>query len=428
VAATKLRLRNDRVSFGLTTVYVQYVYKSQNHFFSTGKKISPDDWNVRLQKVSGNSDDIKKLNASLNTHLATINQIIAEAERNSVQPAASYVREQLKAQASDRAAANGVNTTAEAEVPITFLTLFAEYIERTKSAKATGTVKHYHSTLAHLNRYATARKIGMTFDQIDIRLYHDLVNYFLDECKLSNGTVNNQLKRLKAVMSHAVELGLTDNRSYERFKLLDLTEGDIIYLTQEEFQRIVIADLTGNVRLERVRDLFVLGCTTSLRFSDLIKVTIDQVRDDVLTIRQQKTREWVYIDLNQYSRGVLLKYADGLPSISEQKYNKYLKELGQYCGINSPVQTVRIQGTKRIEEVVPKYELMTSHIARKTFTTLSLAADMPAAVIKQYTGHRSEKSFQRYAKVTDKLKRDHMTRVWDKPKNDDTHDSINGAG
>ena len=58
---------------------------------------------------------------------------------------------------------------------------------------------------------------------------------------------------------------------------------------------------------------------------------------------------------------------------------------------------------------------MTSHIARKTFTTLSLAADMPAAVIKQYTGHRSEKAFQRYAKVTDKLKRDHMARVWDKP-------------
>ena len=414
MAATKLRLRNDRVSFGLTTVYVQYVYKSQNHYFSTGKKISPNDWNVRLQKVSGNSDEIKKLNASLNARLATINQIIAEAERNSIPPTASYVREQLKVQATDKAVANGIDETVEEKPPVTFLTLFAEYIERTKSSKATGTVKHYHSTLAHLKRYATARKIGMTFDQIDIRLYHDLVNYFLDERQLSNGTVNNQLKRLKAVMSHAVELGVTENRSYERFKLLDSTEGDIIYLTQDEFQRVVAADLSDNERLGRVRDLFVLGCTTSLRFSDLIKVSTDQVRDDVLTVRQQKTREWVYIDLNQYSRGILNKYAEGLPHISEQKYNKYLKELGRYCGIDSPVQVVRIQGTKRIEEVVPKYELMTSHIARKTFTTLSLAADMPAAVIKQYTGHRSEKAFQRYAKITDKLKRDHMARVWDK--------------
>lgn len=42
MAATKLRLRNDRIGFGKTTVYVQYVYKSKNYYFSTNEKIEPD--------------------------------------------------------------------------------------------------------------------------------------------------------------------------------------------------------------------------------------------------------------------------------------------------------------------------------------------------------------------------------------------------
>ncbi|GAA4000836.1 site-specific integrase [Hymenobacter fastidiosus] len=416
MAATKLRLRNDRTSFGLTTVYVQYVYKSQNHYYSTGKKISPDEWNAGHQKVAGTSDEVKKLNAALSNHLSTVNRIIADADHHGIPATPGYVREQLKAVAAAKAAPHQATAILEEKPAYNLLTLFAEYIEQTKAAKAVGTVKHYRSTLNHLRSYATTRKTELPFDRVDVRLYHDLVDYFITECQLSNGTINNQLKRVKAVMGHAVELGLTENRSYERFKLLDYTENDIVYLTQEEFQIIVTSDLSMNERLDRVRDLFVLGCTTALRFSDLNKVSVDQVRDGVLTVRQQKTREWVYIDLNQYSRNILQKYPNGLPRISEQKYNKYLKELGQVCGIDSSIQVVRIQGTKRIEEIVPKYELMTSHIARKTFTTLSLAADMPVPVIKQYTGHSSDKTFQRYAKVTDKLKRDHMARVWDTPR------------
>jgi len=52
--------------------------------------------------------------------------------------------------------------------------------------------------------------------------------------------------------------------------------------------------------------------------------------------------------------------------------NEYIKELCELAKINSQIRTTKIQANKKIEEVQPKYKLIGTHTARRTFISLSL--------------------------------------------------------
>ena len=97
-----------------------------------------------------------------------------------------------------------------------------------------------------------------------------------------------------------------------------------------------------------------------------------------------------------------------LPVISNQKYNDYLKELGKLAGFDQPTTKVIFKGSERIERTVPKYELLTSHVARKTFVTLALYKGIPAEVVRSFTGHKDAKVMERYFKFNGQEKKNQM--------------------
>ncbi|RYU81835.1 site-specific integrase [Hymenobacter persicinus] len=408
MATTKLRLRNDRTSFGKTTVYVQYTFKSRNYYFSTKEKIDPAHWHARLEKVSGNAEEIKALNSRLQAYLADINQLVAGAIHQKLEPTPAYLREQLSSPTGSAA------TLAEGTPTATpnFLALFDAYITATQATKAHGTIKHYRTTLNHLTAFAAQKRRPLTLDAIDTPFYHAFVTFLTKELRMTNGTANNQLKRVKVVMGYASEQGLTQNTSFRQFKALRHTETDVVYLTREELDRLVHFDLLAEPRLARVRDLFVFACSTGLRHSDFSTVRPDQIKGNQVVVRTIKTRDWLYLDLNPYSRAVLERYPQGLPLLSQQKFNTYVKELGQYCGLDAPVQVVHYQGSQRIEHWQPKYELLSSHTGRRTFVTQSLERGMAPAIIMKFTGHKDIKTLMRYVKVADTEKRAQMEKAW----------------
>ena len=89
-----------------------------------------------------------------------------------------------------------------------------------------------------------------------------------------------------------------------------------------------------------------------------------------------------------------------------------MKDLGKAAKINESVNIVHYSGTKRIEKTVPKYEVLTSHVARKTFITNAMIRGMSTEVIMDITTHSSHKSFARYFKIVDEHKKDQMTKVF----------------
>src|SRR5690606_20228421 len=94
------------------------------------------------------------------------------------------------------------------------------------------------------------------------------------------------------------------------------------------------------------------------------------------------------------------KYQNVLPVISDVKYNQYIKEVCKIAGIDTPTLITSWKGGKRIDEIKLKYELISSHTARRTFITRLLRKGLLPEQIMKITGHRNRRSFDEYVKIT----------------------------
>ena len=131
----------------------------------------------------------------------------------------------------------------------------------------------------------------------------------------------------------------------------------------------------------------------------------------------KKTVDALKIDLNKHSRAILDKYANtkfpgdrALPVISNEKMNAHLKDLGKLCGIEEMTRIVYFQGNQRFEEVLPKWQLLTTHVARRTFVVTALQLGIPAEVIMRWTGHSRYEAMKPYIAIVDELKRISMSK------------------
>ena len=86
-------------------------------------------------------------------------------------------------------------------------------------------------------------------------------------------------------------------------------------------------DLSGNPSLDRVRDLFLVGCYTGLRFSDFSRLTPKNIADGFIEIEQSKTGDSVVIPVHSVIKKIIKKYNGLPPTISNQKFNTYLKDI-----------------------------------------------------------------------------------------------------
>ena len=169
--------------------------------------------------------------------------------------------------------------------------------------------------------------------------------------------------------------------------------------------------------LERVRDVFLFCCFSSLRYSDVRNLKRSDVKPDHIEVTTVKTADSLIIELNDHSKAILEKYKDiqfeddmVLPVISNQKMNDYLKELGELAEIDEPVRETYYKGNERIDEIFPKYALLSTHAGRRTFICNALALGIPAEVVMKWTGHSDYKAMKPYIDIADSIKASAMDK------------------
>lgn len=134
-------------------------------------------------------------------------------------------------------------------------------------------------------------------------------------------------------------------------------------------------------------------------------------------MRVAKTKDILRIPLNVYAKEILSKYFGfgndkPLPSISSQKTNKHLKEICSLARIDEPVTVVTYRGAERIERTLPKYELVGTHTARRTFVILLLEKGMRPEIVMEITGHKDYRTFKKYIKISSNVKATEMNKAW----------------
>ena len=205
-------------------------------------------------------------------------------------------------------------------------------------------------------------------------------------------------------MQEAFDRKLTTNIEFKNRRFRKLEEDtDSIYLSREEIDTLYNLDLKRYERLDKVRDVFIIGCYTGLRFSDLSRINNSNFieANSKLKIRTEKTGETVIIPLHRYVKEILKKYK-GFPeyTISNQKMNEYLKELGELAGFEDKILISTTRGGKKISESIEKFKLITVHTARRSFATNAYLMDIPSISIMKITGHRTERAFLKYIKIS----------------------------
>jgi len=270
------------------------------------------------------------------------------------------------------------------------------------------TIKKYKTTLSLLREFAEVkRKNNLDFDNINLDFYKDLMEFMQKEKSFSYNYCGKHIATIKKFLNTATEAGINTKLDYKskRFAVPE-EETEKIYLTESELLKLYKLDLTNNKRLDTVRDLFLIGCYTALRYSDYSNIRPENIYNNdggtFLHIKTQKTGKTVIIPIHWTVKEILKKYSNELPrAITNQKMNDYLKELGKLAGINDKVSISINKGGIRVDTTKYKYELITTHTARRTGATIMYLNKIPVQSIMKLTGHQSEKSFMTYLKFTE---------------------------
>jgi site-specific recombinase XerD len=246
-------------------------------------------------------------------------------------------------------------------------------------------------------------------------------HFLLTKHKLQNNTAHKYVKNLKTVMNMAVGLDWIPSNPFNQFKCsYNNPEREI--LTQEELNLIMSKEIKTE-RLAEIRDVFIFCCYTGFAYSDVYKFEKDAVIKGIdgeywLSAHRQKTGTKESVPLLEIPMQVIEKYKNHpyciaqnklLPLNSNQRFNAYLKELAEICGIKKHI---------------------TTHIARHTFaTTVTLANGVPIETVSSMLGHNSIRTTQIYAKVVEKKVSDDMKLLRQKlnPTISETHKIKTGS-
>lgn len=390
----------DMESENEQTIYVSSRFgRNEKLMYATTLKIEPLFWDEKKQRAKNSKYCINKdeINAALTSIESKLNLFITDAATKGNPVTKDELKNLLDIHFGKKIAA-----------AYDFHSFFEEFIRLcdTRVSPHRGgqtidykTKREYARTYYYIQEYEKKRKVHLEFRSITQSFFNDFVA-FLQELGLSTNTIWHKTVSLKAVMKAANEQELTDNTKYQLFKNVS-EESQSVALSEDELDALARFDFSSSARLERTRDLFLVGCWTGLRFSDFTRIREENIKDGMITIQQQKTNEFVTIPLHPVFLRIWEKYNGSLPAnISNQKFNDNLKDVCREAGLTEHVLKSITKGGKKQTTIYEKWQLISSHTARRSFATNLYKSGFPSISIMQITGHKTESSFLKYIKVS----------------------------
>lgn len=432
----RLEQRKDKNTGELISKHVPILadisFSGKRIFFPIGYRIDNAKWidrvgEEKIQRVKKNTfnsdgDSASDINARITRIHKATEDVFRNLEFGKLTPTPNIVRFELRKMLDE------VKTENK-----TFFEYYRLFIEEESMLKSwsISTIKK-HKTV--LNQFKDFRK-NLYFEDLTEETLAKFVKFLLTRQKtikgkaddekdrvvfsINNNSINKCLKIFRWFMDWATNRGYNRNIDYKNFnpKLKSISSREnIIALSVGEFIHLYSMEIEEKY-LDRVRDVFCFCCATSLRYSDVRNLKWKNVKDDHLELTTIKTGQTLSIPLNDYSSRILEKYREisnpevaCLPVVSNQKYNDYLKILGELAGFDSIESVISYHGSQREEKSLKKWELLTSHVARKTFVTFGILLEIPFEVIRTFTGHKDPKMMERYYQIGKKEQRRFMDK------------------
>ena len=397
----------DKKSQKPTLIYLIFNYNNQRIKLSTSYSVPPKFWNDRKQEVKENVEF--KQYARINHQLRTLKQRMEDLydyyrfEQGYI-PDANTLKSEFLSKGDD---------PIRKTVQKSFWGYFEDFIKYKK--RQLKDIRDYDKSLRkHLKKGEEKFGRPITFKNLMNQVGGFVENwdeYLTYEAINSNGepgltinTIGKQHKNLKVFLNWCFENGFTNQFSLKHLPTVS-EEIDSVYLTEDELDDLLKLKLKDQDE-ESVRDLFILGCETGLRFSDYSRLQKEMIIEGILNIKTRKDQKRLKIPISRRANEVISKYKKSLPTYSGNQvaqFNSSLRELCKRAKINSLILIEKKIAGERVESYEPKHDMVSSHTARRTFCTLKLLAGMPAQAIMKFSGHSTERSFMKYLRLDNEL-------------------------
>ncbi|QOD60667.1 site-specific integrase [Polaribacter haliotis] len=370
--------RNKINKMGKCPIRCRITFLKSRKEFSTGIFINPDYWHSGKQKALPDS----KENNILNNKLSLIRQQIDKAflmlqilpnnfDVDDIYR--KYKGEDSKEEITILGAYDLHNQKTEKLIGIDFNKLsWSRYVESRRKV-ALFITKFY-------------KRKDVRLKDLDLKFIQDLEYFFKTDLKLKQATVYRSIQRVKKIIQFAISENYLKKDPFHLYKNKKF-KTVIIYLTDEELKKLEKHNFSQE-RLQQVKDLFIFCCYTGLAYTEMSTLSTKNIEigfdgKEWIQMVRKKTGRKISIPILPKAREVLDKYNDKLPTLSNQKFNSYLKEISELIGIDKK---------------------LTHHTARKTFaTTVLLFNNVPMEIVSELLGHSNMNVTQsHYGKVVQK--------------------------
>lgn len=407
-----------------TRIYVKFVASREvNYLLATPLSIDPKHFNNKtgkLRKVATFKEYLQLQNTlnELSTYL--LNQYNTDVKNGNVS-GSSWLKDCLNIffNVKDK---NDLNFLSN------YISHYLEKIQHKQNART----KSVGVELSTLKKYKTVQKKVLAFEKkqskkyrlIDVNLAfrEKFLKYLLDTEKIGLNTSGRYLKVLKTFCIDAQKNGLDVSKELTHIQGFTV-EAEKITLTTQDIEQIE-ATTFKNEALKTAKDWLIIGCYIGQRGGDLLSLTSENLTNngnlEFINLKQQKTQKQVSILVHPKVKSILKsrggqfppKYSKNLQS-SLAMFNRYIKKVCETANLIEPTKGGKInpKTNRKQKGVYPKWELVTSHICRRSFAT-NFYTEIPTPLLMNITGHSTEKEFLNYIGKTSLDYGEQMAKYW----------------
>ncbi|HRN41848.1 MAG TPA: tyrosine-type recombinase/integrase [Vicingus sp.] len=366
---------------------VDYVFGAKTKF-----EVTKEYWTKQHNQIRVKDIDLSNKQVEVNAELNRIENHVLKAF-NSIDVSEAS-KEWLQAQINEY-----YNPTTNNSLP-NKLTSYIDYYIECKQYELTGaSLMKFRTIKRKLQVLENAHNKTFLISDVNENFKKEFVNYYKENGYNTN-TIQRELSFIKTFCRHARSNGIETSVQLDGLKL-PKAKAEKIYLTFDELEQIEQTHFDSEA-LSNAKDWLIISCFTGQRVSDFLHFTNDMIRIEdgikLIEFTQKKTNKKMSLALHPKVVEVLNKNNGNFPyKISDQRYNEYIKEVCRIAGITAPTKGGKNNAeTNRKESgIYPKYELVSSHIGRRSFAT-NFYGKIPTSLLISATGHSSEAMFLEY--------------------------------
>lgn len=357
-------------------LYAKVITHGKKTRFPIDVWINPEDWDKKNQIVKGNSKEIDDINLIISNARAKISDILVRARLSNKHIFGKELIYQYRK-------LDGYGDV-DLDDSDRFLPFARQYLRDTSTSIAFGTYLRRKGILDKIEKYDP----NVTFNLMTPEWLRQYAAHCRNEFNNGPGTIKKNMDTIRLFYRVAIRMGKTRNDPFDHYKA-PTHHPSVSFLKENEFKKMIrfLHSSQLNEMEGTVLDVFLFMGFTGMHYTDAKELKIEDIRDNEIHYRRQKTGILVNVPLCKPAAEFVAKYSgerekgylfQGFPT--NQCVNRIIKIVAAKAGIRKTV---------------------TAKTARHTFATLFYKKTRDIGTLSKLLGHTSVKNTMIYAHIMD---------------------------